>query len=91
MHRGMSFVKALEQFLKLSDMAPAFPFPCFDLAAMRLPREVDYVTKKAVIGTELLKKCGEADGRLFGLNQAFFELEGFPSKLIPQLDFIAPL
>ena len=39
MPRGMSFLKALEQGLKLVDMAPAFPFPCFDLAVARLPRD----------------------------------------------------
>ena len=91
MPRGMSLVKALEQRLKLVDTAPAFPFPCFDLAAARLPREVDYATKQAAIGTELLKECGVADGGLSCLNQAFFKLEAFPSNSTPELDVIAPL
>ena len=89
--RGMPLVKALEQRLKLVETAPAFPFPCFDLEAARLPCKVDYATKPAAIGTELLKECGVADGRLFSLNQAFFQLQGFPSNITPKLDVIAPL
>ena len=58
-------MKALEQRLKLIDMAPSFPVPCFDLAAALLPRKVDYATKQGAIETELLKDCGLADGRLF--------------------------
>ena len=40
MPRGMSFLKALEQRLKLIDTAPPLGVPCFDLGSARLPREV---------------------------------------------------
>ena len=91
MPRGMSFLKALEQRLKLMDTAPPLGIRCFDLKSARLSREVKYATKQAAIGTEPLKECGTADARLFCLNQAFFKVEGFPSNSLRELDIIAPL
>ena len=91
MPRGMSVVKALEKRLKLINTAPFLGIPCSDLAAAQLPREVDYATKQAAIGTELLKECGTVDARFFCLNQAFFRREGFPWNATHELDVIAPL
>ena len=52
---------------------------------------MDYATKQAAIGTELLKECGTVDAGLFCLKQAFFRLEGFPLDATHELDVIAPL
>ena len=90
MPRGMSFLKELEQRLKFIDTAPPLGIPCFDLGSARLPREVEYATKQAATGAELLKECGTDDARLLCLNQAFFKVEGFPSNSSRELDIIAP-
>ena len=94
MPRRMSFLKALEKRLELIDTAPPLGIPCFDLVSARLPRGVEYATKQAAIGTELLKECGTADPRLFCLNQAFFKVEGFPSNSgdpVRQRDLLATI
>ena len=63
--RGMTFLNALKQRLKLLDSRPASTSGFLDLAVSRIPREVDYATKVEKITVALLADCGQAGSRLF--------------------------
>ena len=80
---GMSLVKALEQRLKLVDTAPAFPFPCFDLAAARLPREVDYPLNRPPLGLNSSKSVERQTAACFALTRHFSNSRVFPPTVLP--------